>query len=150
MSRKTVIALSALILSPLLIYFLWPSDENRIRKLFREGAKAIEEEKIEDVLSKLSFTYKDEHGFSYLMIREGLERVFLQMSGIKIEYEIENLTIKDNTAYAVLELRVIATYGQDTGYAVGDAAKPVRIKFSLEKERTSWLVSKTEGMPFRF
>jgi hypothetical protein len=150
MSRKTVIAFSVLIFSPILIYFLWPSDENRIKKLFREGAKAIEEEKVEDVLSKVSFTYRDERGFSYLMIKEGLERTFQQMSGIKVEYEIKDLMVNGKTAAADLELRVIATYGQDTGYAIGDAAKPASMKFILEKERTKWLVSKTEGLPIRF
>jgi hypothetical protein len=51
MNRKTIMAFSVLIFSPILIYFLWPPDENRIKKLFREGAKAIEKEKLEGVLS---------------------------------------------------------------------------------------------------
>jgi hypothetical protein len=64
MSKKTVMSLAVLILSPLIIYFLWPSDESRIKKLFREGAKAIELEKIDDVMSKVSFNYTDDHGLT--------------------------------------------------------------------------------------
>ena len=146
MSKKTVISLAILILSPLIIYFLWPSDESRIKKLFREGAKAIELEKIDDVMSRVSYNYTDDKGLAYITIKEGMGRVFQQMSGIKIDYEIKNITIKDKTATADLDMRVIVSYGQDTGYAVGDAATPAHMKFFLEKERTAWLVTKTEGL----
>jgi len=150
MSKKTVIFLVILILAPVIIYFLWPSDESRIRKLFREGAKAIEQEKIDEVMSRVSFNYTDERGLSYLTVKEGMARVFQQMSGIKIEHEIKNITVKDSSATADLDIRVIASRGQETGYAVGDAAEPAHIKFYLEKERAKWLVSKTEGMPLLF
>ena len=150
MSSKSVIYLAVLILSPLIIYFLWPSDESRIRKLFREGAKAIEQEKTDDVMSWVSFNYTDDKGLSYITIKQGLGRVFQQMSGIKIDYEIKNITIKDRTATATLDIRVMASYGQDTGYTVGDASKPAHMKFFLEKERAEWLVNKTEGIPFVF
>jgi len=150
MSKKTVVYLAVLILSPLIIYFLWPSDESRIKELFREGARAIEQEKIDDVMSLVSFNYRDDQGIAYITIKEGMGRVFKQMSGIKIDYEIKNITIKDRTATADLDIRVTASYGQDTGYVVGDAAKPVSMKFFLEKERAKWLVMKTEGLPLVF
>ncbi|PKL51865.1 MAG: hypothetical protein CVV37_04175 [Nitrospira bacterium HGW-Nitrospira-1] len=146
MSKKTVIYLALLILSALITFFLWPSDESRIKKLFREGAKAIEQEKIDDVMSKVSFNYTDEQGLTYLFIKKEMGNVFQQMSGIKIEYEIISITVKDATAAADLDIRVIASYGQDTGYVVGDAAKPAHTRFFLEKERTKWLVSKTNGV----
>jgi len=150
MSKKTVIALASLILFPLIVYFIWPSDESRIKKLFREGAKAIEQEKIGDVMSRVSFNYTDDQGLAYITIKEGMQRVFQQMSGIKIDYEIKDITIKDKTATADLDIRVIAGDGQDTGYAVGDAAKPAHMKFFLEKERAKWLVNSTEGLPLVF
>ena len=150
MSKKSVIFLVILILAPLIIYFLWPSDENRIRKLFREGAKAIEQEMIDEVMSRVAFNYTDDNGLSYIAIKEGMGRVFQQMSGIKVEYEIINITVKNRSAAVDLDIRVVASYGQETGYTVGDAAKPARMKFYLEKERTKWLVSKTEGIPLLF
>ena len=150
MSKKTVISLAILILSPLIIYFLWPSDESRIKKLFREGSKAIELEKIDDVMSKVSFNYTDDHGLTYLLIKRGVENVLKQMDGIKIEYEIKNMTVKDRAATAELDLRVLTSHGQDTGYAVGDAARAVHMKFFLEKERAKWLVIKAEGLPMVF
>jgi len=150
MSKKTVILLAFLILSPLIIYLLWPTDESRIKKLFREGAKAVEEEKISEVMSKVSFNYTDDHGLSYIALKEVMGRVFQQMSGIKVEYEIKNITVKESSATADLDIRVIASYGQETGYTVGDAANPVHMKFNLEKERTKWLVNKAEGIPLDF
>jgi hypothetical protein len=150
MNKKTVVCLAVLILSPLIIYFLWPSDESRIKKLFREGAEAIEQEKTEDVMAKVSFNYRGEDGLTYLLIKEGMGRFSREMSAIKIEYEIKNITVKDASAIADLDIRVIASYGKDTGYAAGDAAKPAHMRFFLEKERTRWLVHRTEGIALNF
>ena len=147
MSRKTLLALTLLVLSPLLIYSLWPSDESRIKKVFREGAKAIEQEKIEEVMSKVSFNYADDQGLAYITIKKAMEKTFQQMSSIKIEHEIKDMIVKGASATVDLDLRVIASYGHDTGYVVGDASKPAHMKFFLEKERASWLVTKTEGLP---
>lgn len=147
MSRKTTICLVILIISPVIIYFLWPSDESRIRKLFREGAKAVEQEKIDEVLAKVSFNYTDEHGLSYLFIKEGITKLFQNMDNIKVEYEITRIEVKEKAAIAELNLRVLATRGNDTGYIAGDLSKPFPMKFFLEKERTTWLVTKTEGLP---
>lgn len=150
MSRKTIFFLIILILAPVIVYFLWPSDESRIRKLFREGAKAIEQEKIDEVMAKVSFNYTDEYGLTYLYVREVMTRVFQRMDGIKIEYEIVRIDIKETRATAELDIRVIASQGSDTGYAVGDAARPAHMTFTLEKERTTWLVIRTEGLPLNF
>lgn len=150
MSRKSIIFLVLLILAPVVIYVLWPSDESRIRKLFREGAKAIEQKKIEDVMARVSFNYTDEYGLTYLYIKEGMTRTFQRMNDIKIEYEITGIDIKDTSATAELDIRVIASQGTDTGYVIGDAARPVHMKFTLDKQRTTWLVIRTEGLPLNF
>ncbi|MDP2158594.1 MAG: hypothetical protein Q8K68_12905 [Nitrospirota bacterium] len=51
MSRKTIILLVLLIISPVIVYLLWPSDESRIKKLFREGTKAVQQEKLDEVMA---------------------------------------------------------------------------------------------------
>jgi hypothetical protein len=150
MSRKSVIILVLLIMAPVIIYFLWPSDESRIRKLFREGAKAIEQEKIDEIMTAVSFNYTDEYGLTYLYVKEGMMRVFQRMDSIKVEYVITRLEVKDAAAAAELDIRVIASEGNDTGYALGDAARPMHMKFTLEKQRTTWLVIRTEGLPLNF
>ncbi|MBI5640706.1 MAG: hypothetical protein HZA17_09795, partial [Nitrospirae bacterium] len=105
MSRRSLVFI-LIIGASLIIYLLWPSDEARIKKLFKEGVKAVETRKPDDVMSKISFTYTDERGLSYLIIKDSLTRVFREMSGISIEYEITRMDIRDEKATADLDIRV--------------------------------------------
>lgn len=146
MSKKSAILLFLLIISPMLIYFLWTSDESRIKKLIKEGAAAIEKEEIDNVMSKVSFNYQDEHGFTYILIKQILGSQFKALSGINIEYENLKIEVKGKLANAEFDLRVIAAIGNQTGYIIGDLKTPARIKLFLEKERATWLVIKTEGI----
>jgi hypothetical protein len=150
LSKKSIALLFLLIITPIIFYFLWPSDESRIKKLFNEGSRAIEKEDLDAVMSKVSFNYSDEYGLTYLYLKESMKSVFQQMSDIKIEYENLNIKVNDKIAKADMDVRIIATIGNDTGYIFGDLPKPVHLKFTLEKERTKWLVAKTEGLPFNF
>ncbi|MBM4135801.1 MAG: hypothetical protein FJ241_03110 [Nitrospira sp.] len=150
MSKKSIILLFLIILTPLILYFVWPSDESRIKKVFKKGTKAVEQEDLDEVMSKVSFNYRDDYGLTYLYIKQSMKSVFQQMSEIKIEYENLKIKVTDSTATADMDVRVIATIGNDTGYIAGDLAKPVHLKFTLEKERTKWLIAKTEGMRFNY
>jgi hypothetical protein len=150
MSKKSLILLFILIILPIVLYLLWPSDESRIKKLFKEGSHAIEKEDLDAVMSKVSFNYCDEYGLTYLYIKEMMKSVFQRMSDIKVEYENLKIKINDKTATVETDVRIIATIGNDTGYILGDLPKPVHLKFTLEKVRTKWLVTKTEGLPFNF
>ena len=147
MNKKSIALLILVIIIPVLIYLLWPSDESRIKKLFKEGSQTIEKEDLDGVMSKLSFNYHDEYGMNYLYIKESMESVFQQMNDIKIEYENLKIKIDKKTAAADMDVRILATIGNDTGYIFGDLAKPVHLTFTLEKERAKWLVTKTEGLP---
>lgn len=146
MKKKSVIFLFLLILSPIIIYFLWPSDESRIKKLIKEGAAAIEKKEIDKVMSKVSFNYYDDYGFTYILIKKLFEEQFRTMSDIKVEYGNLKITVEKDSAIADMDVRVIATIGNETGYIIGDIKKPVHLKFNLEKERVKWLVTKTEGL----
>ncbi|MFZ5906880.1 MAG: hypothetical protein ACOYVJ_05660 [Nitrospirota bacterium] len=147
MGKKTVIFLFLLLIIPVILYFLWPSDESRIKRLFREGADAIEQEDLGRVMEKVSFNYRDDYGLTYLSVREGMEKIFQRMTDIRVEYENLDIVLKDKTATAEMDVRVIAAIGNDTGYIVGDLPNPVRMRFTLEKERTKWLVTGTGGLP---
>ncbi len=146
MSKKSIILVALLLISLVIIYFLWPSDEARIRRLFREGATAVEEEKIDVVMAKVSFNYSDDSGLTYLILKDAFGRFFKQMDHIKIEYGITAIRVDDAKAVAEVDVRVVASSGTDTGYVVGDAGTAARMTFYLEKERSRWLVTKTEGM----
>lgn len=150
MNKKTITFLFTIIVTALIIYLVWPSDENRIKKLFKEGSRAIEKEDLETVMSKVSFHYRDEYGLSYLSVKEILKSVFRQTEDIKIEYEHVNITVSDDTATADMDVLVLATIGNNTGYILGDLSEQAHLTFTLEKARTKWLVIKTEGLPFNF
>ncbi len=150
MSKKTIAFLVVLIATPVIIYLLWPSDESRIKKLFKEGSQAIEREDLETVMSKVSFNYLDEYGLSYFYLKELMKSVFKQMDDIKIEYENVDITIHDSTATADMDVLILATMGNNTAYILGDLKEPAHLTFTLEKKRTKWLVIKTEGLPFNF
>jgi len=147
MSKKTVILLFILFSLPVILYLLWPSDESRIKKLFKEGSRAIEKEDLDAVMAKVSYNYRDDYGFTYLYIRESMQRLFQKMSDSKVEYENLKIIVENNTAVAAIDIRMVATFGGETGYIIGDVPNPVHLQFTLEKERTKWLVTKTEGLP---
>ena len=42
MSKKTLGLIFLIIILPVVVYLLVPSDASRIKKLFKEGAKAVE------------------------------------------------------------------------------------------------------------
>jgi hypothetical protein len=150
MSKKALYLLISLIGIAAAVYFIFPSDESRIKKLFKQGSRAIEEEDLDSVMSKVSFNYRDEYGLTYLYLKESMKSVFHQMRDIKIEYENLEISVEEKTATADMDVRVLATVGSDTGYILGDLPNPVHLKFTLEKERTKWLVTKTEGLPFQW
>lgn len=150
MSKKSIALLALFFVVPLIVYLLWPSDEARIRTLFREGASAIEARNIDDVMAKVSFTYRDDHGLSYLYLKKLMERAFKEVKDIDVHYDIERIDIKGDNATADVYVRVLATRGAERGYILGDAEKPLHITFSLDKERTEWLITRTEGLPRMF
>lgn len=147
MSKKTIIALILFIAVPVMIYFFYPTDESRIKKLIKTGATAIEQEDLKKVTSCVSLSYRDDYGMTYLYLKEGFKRLFNVYENFEIDYESLEITVKDKKATAELGVWVIVSHGADRGYLVGNAAEPLTIKFSLEKERLKWQVVKTEGLP---
>jgi hypothetical protein len=151
LNKKTIALLFFLIAAPVIIYFLLPSDESRIKKLFRGGAAAIEKEDLDAVMARVSFNYRDENGLTYLAAKELMKSIFQRMDHIKAKYENLRITVKkDKTATADMDVRIVATIGTDAGYIMGDPSNPVHLTFILEKERTKWLVTKTEGLPLAY
>lgn len=129
----------------LVIYLICPSDKKRIKALFDKGAGAAESEDLEAVMSKVSYNYQDDYGMTYLYLKVTLKRQFEVFSDIDVEYNGLNIQVSGDKAQAGMDLRVIATMGNETGYIIGDIKTPVHLMFSLEKEGTKWLIVKTEG-----
>lgn len=145
MSKKTIILLLLSILTPVILYLVWPSDEARIKKLLEEGIQAMEKEDLGDVMSRVSFNYRDDYRLTYLSIKERMKKIFQQMNDIKVEYENLQITVREKTASAAMDLRVVAQVGTDAGYVFGDYPNPKRLMLTLEKEKNKWYVVKAEG-----
>ena len=148
MSKKSIALLALLIISPVIIYFIWPTEESRIRRLVRQGATAIEKEDIDGVMSKISYNYRDEYGLSYLIIKKQLERKFKAYSDIEFDYE--NLTVEvfkeTGEATAAMDLRMIAMSGEQMGYVIGGEG-PALLKLRLKKSGPlkKWQVVEASG-----
>lgn len=154
MSKKSISLLMLLIISPIVIYLLWPNEESRIKKLIKNGAKAVEAKNVDDVMSKISYTYTDQYAINYLVIKEALQREFQRINTISVECDIKRVEVmekeKEKTASAGVDVRVIITAGKEAGYIVGDAAKPAHLSLSLEKGPTGWLINSVEGIKLEF
>lgn len=138
--KKISVVLSLFVLA-LIAYLFWPSDESRIKKLFKEGAKAVESGDIDGIMAKVSYNYRDDYGMSYITLKEQLKRQFATLSDIDVEYEDLKIDVTGDAATAELKLRVVATIGKETGYILGDIKTPLVLKVTLAKEHTKWLIT---------
>lgn len=155
MNKKLLIGSLFLLILIAGLYLLWPSDEKRIRRLFEKGAKAVEVEDLDGVMSVISYNYRDDYGVTYLYLKNLLKKEFDIMSDVDVEYEdLEIKVLKggkgespqvSGRATAEMKVRVIATIGNETGYILGDIKTPLQLTFTLNKERAKWLIVKTEG-----
>ena len=147
-----------LIVAPVAVYLLWPSDEARIRKLVKNEVLAIEAEDIQAVMKGISYNYSDDKGLSYLLIKRLLEREFQRLSNIKINYSDLLIEVRDDdTATAVMDLHVTSGItGGGTGggteaaprYVIGDAEAPVVLNLALKKEGTGkWTIRSSAWPP---
>ncbi|KKK92310.1 hypothetical protein LCGC14_2704230, partial [marine sediment metagenome] len=101
---KRGVAIFLLIVAPVAVYHLWPTDEARIRKLVMLEAQALGAEDMEAVMKGISFNYSDEKGLSYLLIKRLLERAFERYSDIKVSYNDMLVEVhEDGTATAVMD-----------------------------------------------
>jgi hypothetical protein len=144
MNVRSAIVLFLLVVSPVIVYLVWPSDESRIRKLINKEVKAAEEEDIEAFMSGISFNYQDERGLSYLLIRRLLQRELKTLSDIEVEREGLRIEVEGegDRASAALDVRVIASEGEARGYYWGDIKEPVRLSLELRKEPAGrWLIT---------
>jgi hypothetical protein len=157
MSKRLVACLLLAAAAAATIFIFWPSDERRIKKLFKEGAAAVESRDLDGVMSKISYTYRDNYGMTYMYLKETLKREFAKLSDPHVE--LSNLRIKVfkktvpkeeggfavKQAIAEADVRVLATVGTETGYVIGDPKSPLHLRFTLEKERMSWHIVEAEG-----
>ncbi len=150
MGKRSIAVLLLIVILPLVIYFLRPSDEAKIKKLVKAGAEAVGKEDIEEIMALISFNYADDYGQSYMILKENLKAQFKNFSDIEVEYEGLMAEPEKDKARASMDLLVIASEGAQRGYIFGDLKKPVRFIVELEKGPTGkWSVTNAYGLQER-
>jgi hypothetical protein len=143
MRIRSAIFYLLLVLSPVIVYLLWPSDEARIRKLIKAEIKAAELEDIDGFMGGIAFHYSDEHGLSYALLRRAVEAEFKRSSAIGVEFEGLVIEVKDKRAVARMDMMVLAERGGGAGRAYwwGAPGDPVHLSLELEKNPAGkWLI----------
>jgi hypothetical protein len=125
---------------------MYPNDEKRIIKIIHKSQEAVILEDIDKLMGLISYNYRDNYNNGYIQIREIASNVFRRLSDIEIEKNIEKVSTAENTAEAVLSVRVIASDTEDRGYILGDAARAETIKLFFEKSPHTWMITGVEGV----
>lgn len=135
-----------LLLSLILLFVLYPTDERQIKRIISNAEKAIVSEDIVQLMEFISYNYSDAYGNGYLHIKKTMQNVFTHLNNIETERNINKISVKESYAEAELSVRVTASEGGSRGYIVGDAGKAETIKVFFEKSPHKWLITKVEGV----
>jgi len=141
---KKLVVIGVFAAAALAVILLWPSDENRVRKVFAGAAEAAAARDVDGFMALISYSYRDDFGMSYLALKEQLKSQFALFSNISVEYEEIKPRIEGDKATVLVRLRVVATTGSDTGYVLGDVKTPLALTVELVKERARWFITKAQ------
>lgn len=146
MGRLKFIFLVLIIISPVLVWLLWPSDEAHIRKLISQTAQAAEAGDVEGVMSAVDLTYRDSSGLSYLYLKKILERELGRLKNIEVSYSGLKIDVfEDDTAKASMTLEVLAGEEEQRGYYLGGPGNDVELTITLNKRQLGkWFVTYAE------
>ena len=146
MKRGLLFVLAA-VLAFLVLRNLFVSEEDRIKRVLKEGKEAIEKEDLEGVMDHISLFYRDDYGFTYLRIKVLLQRLFEEFDDIKIYVERMEVEVGENGKATARLLTWATARGKGgTGYIACSGQEPCRVRIDLEKGKTGWKVTRTSGV----
>lgn len=141
MKALKIALIVALVLSPIAIYLLMPSDEAQLNRLVQEAREAVEAGNVDGVMSVVSFNYKDERGMSYLLIKRLLEARMKGLTGISVEVSGLSVRSIEKAAYIEIDARASSGAGGSRSYWVGGEDHWLHISAKLGKEASGqWKV----------
>jgi hypothetical protein len=126
------------------VYLIYPTDENRIRKIISSSEEAVISEDIDGFMKAVSFNYSDDYGSNYLLLKKRMQSAFKSFDNINIERSIDRISVKDDNAEAELSVRVSVSSGDEREYIIGDAGKPQTIVIYFSKSSYEWLIIKVD------
>ena len=127
-------------------HFTADTVEDRIRHALTEGRTAVEAEDLEHAVSHISAEYRDERGWTFLILRRLLKDAFAQFDDFQVEMGTPVITRVEGHAEAAFDLRVFVRMGGQKGLLVGGQNEPAHVIFILGEESRQWLVREVRGI----
>ncbi len=148
--RRRAMIIGILILTALTAAGVWVaglfSEEARVKRIVAEGVKAFEAENLDGCLRMVSEKYQDAKGWDKAMIREGLLRLFGQVSEIKAEVTGLKVNIEKEKATVKCEIRVRARGEGTLVFLVGNLTEKEQAVLFWVREQGTWSLTRVEGL----
>jgi hypothetical protein len=143
MKKLRIIFLIVMVVSPVLIWLLWPSNEAQIRKLISQTSHAAEAGDVDGVMKAVDLTYSDSYGLNFLLLKSYLEREFKRLKNIDISYSRLKIDVfKDDMAQASMSIKVLAGEDERRGYYLGGPDNDAVLTITLGKNQIGqWRVT---------
>jgi len=129
----------------LLVWYLVPSEEDRILERLEQAARALEAEDAPGVMSvidaeRFSAPY-DQYGSAD--IRRGLESAFEMFDNIEVVLESPSIRLEQGKRQARVSLRFVitGTWEGQFGFIIGTPTETAMARFTMEKDpQSGWQV----------
>jgi hypothetical protein len=124
-----------------------PTDEEQIRAIFEEGARAVEEKRPADAMAGVSERFQGE-GMAYRELKQFITYQALRGSWNAVVPVAEKVEVTGDRAEAVLEV-VLARGGKGTGVLgrLPENGDVWRVEASLAREKGGWKVVSARWSP---
>jgi hypothetical protein len=145
-------ALLVALVGLVLYRYVWVSEEERVRRMVRKGATAVEERSVLRCANLVAQDYSDSNGFDKRTLVDAARRMFERFS--KIEAEVEQLAfdsppteVQPEEWQARVRLRMSVKLYEDRGVAEIIDEDPRAEEFvvlNLVKRNRRWLLQRME------
>jgi hypothetical protein len=142
--RELILGLLVVALA-LLVWYLVPSEEDRIRKRLEEAARALEQEDARGVMSVIDVEHFTDPIGAYdpVAMEDGLGEAFRMFDNIEVVMEKPRIRIEEDKRHALITLRFVITgiYEGQFGFIVGTTQETALARFIMEKSpEAGWRV----------
>lgn len=144
--RKLAVGLLLVVIAVISVYINIPNDyKKEIKKTVSKGKIAVEHKHIDDFMSCISYSYRDAFGLAYLPLKRVMTDAFGRFNDIGIDYKIEEINLKNDTAEVKLSLTVSGEADHQRYFIIGGNGADT-LMLTVVKENLKWLVKKSEGL----
>lgn len=120
------------------------NDDEKIKATVKKGREGVEKENLSKIMSIFSIEYRDRYGLPYGSIRGAFNDLFSRVDDIKVQYNIGEINIEDDTSRVLMDVWVSGEVSGIRQDIVGDEDKAGRLELVLKKNYTKWLIITSE------